>query len=220
MQKSLLTFAILFSFVCILLGCSSNDGEPDISTIKIDYGSRRLDADLAHIDTNAIGEGLANLKEKYPDFLDFYLDTLKGFGVYGNYNDTANGVRNGLRIFLTHHDYRGLFDTVAAHFPNTKEVDQSLIKGFKYLKYYFPNVTIPRVVYLVTGLDNNAAFTYDSTIVGIGLDMYLGINYPFYASVGIPQYMTTKLQPNYIPINVFQAIYRSWCLLIWKVKPY
>lgn len=202
----------------MVIGCTDKGNEPDVSKIKIDYGSRRLDIDLAQLDTNAIGEGLAQLKEKYPDFLDFYLDTLKGFGINGQYVDTAYGIKNGLRIFLTHHDYRGLFDTVIAHYPDTKDIDKSLIDGFKHLKYYFHNAEIPRIVYLISGLDNYAAFTYDSSVVGIGLDMYLGDKYPFYTSVGIPKYMTTKFQPNYIPINVFQAIYRNWVPFVMEGK--
>jgi hypothetical protein len=46
-------------------------------------------------------------------------------------------------------------------------------------------------------------------VLGIGLDMFLGRQYPYYASVGIPDYMTRRLEPQYIMVNAFRAIYEE-----------
>jgi hypothetical protein len=88
----------------ILFGASCNNGEksPDVSGVKIELNTRRLDQDLAKMDTAQIAAGLQALSAKYPDFLDFWLDELMQFGVNGNYSDTAMGVREHLRQFLTY----------------------------------------------------------------------------------------------------------------------
>jgi hypothetical protein len=196
------------AMTCIVLnGCKSGEQQPDVSGIKIDMKTQRLDRDLAAIDTNHIGAGLQQLKTKYPDFLNFYLDTLMGFEIRGNYVDTAPGIKLGLKAFLTHKDYRGVFDTVMLHFPDTKKTDEALVKGFQYMKYYFPQYKVPQVIYLVSGLNNWGAFTYGDNTVGIGLDMFLGKEYPFYRSVGLPDYMNTHLRPAYMPVAAFSAIY-------------
>jgi hypothetical protein len=77
------------------------------------------------------------------------------------------------------------------------------------LKHYYPYYKIPKIVYFISGLNKWYAFTVDSTIVGVGLDMFLGKEYPFYQSVQIPNYALAKCSKEYIPVNVFQAVFRN-----------
>lgn len=193
----------------LLFSCSSREKVPDVSGIKVDLQTQRFDRDLVAIDTNNLTTGLAKLHEKYPQFLNFYLDTLMGFDIKGNYADTSMGIKQGLHAFLTQKDYRGVFDTVEKHYPNTDGINQSLTKGFQFMKYYFPNYQVPRVIYIVTGLNNWGAFTYNDDVLGIGLDMFLGDSYPFYRAVGLPEYMTSHLNREYIPVASFSAIYQG-----------
>lgn len=193
-----------------LAACGEATKGPDVSGIQVDLQTRRLDRDLAALDTAHLAQGLLQLKTKYPDFLDFYLDTVLGYQVRGNYSDTTSGIRDGLHTFLTHKDYRDLFDTVARHFPDTKGIDKDLAEGFRHLKYYHPAFRVPSVVYFVCGLtDLRATLPQRDGLVGIGLDMYLGEHYPHYASVGIPAYMTFQLRPEYAPVNVFRILYQN-----------
>jgi hypothetical protein len=198
-----LVWGLCFSFVA----CTSSDEKlPDVSAIKIELKTQRLDRDLAKLDTNNLSKELQSLQQKYPDFLNFYLDTLMAFSINGNYTDTNKGIQIGLRSFLTYKDYRGLFDTVAVHFPDTKSLEQDLIKGFKYMKYYYPKYEIPKIVYFMSELSNWGVVSYD-TVLGIGLDMFLGEKYPFYRSVGQPDYMLINFRPESIPSSVFSALY-------------
>lgn len=202
-------FLVIFAISgLVFAGCGSGNG-PDVDNIKVKIESRRLDLDLYKLDTNHLGKGLTQLHEKYPRFLNFYLDTLMGFGINGNYTDTNPGIEKGLLTFLSHKDYRGVFDTVAKHYPDTKDVEERLAKGFQYMKYYFPSYEVPRIIYLVSGLNNYGALTYDSDILGIGLDMFLGPEYPFYKAVQIPEYFYRQLTPEYIPVAVFRSLYRQ-----------
>lgn len=199
---------VFTTFIISLQSCKSGN-EPDVSSVQVDLTIKRLDKDLFALDTNHLATGLVDLKKKYPEFLDFYLDTLMGYSVYGNYSDTSIGVQKGLHTLLTYPDFRGLFDTIAVHFPDMDKTNESLKKGYQYLKYYYPSQPVPEIVYLNSNLNNYAAFTYDTIAIGIGLDMYLGEGYPFYKSVGIPDYVTRKLTPAYIVPNVFISVYRA-----------
>lgn len=209
--------ARLFRYLFVLLllaapfaGCRNGADGPDVSGIQVDLRTRRLDLDMRSLDTTRLAAGLQGLKAKYPDFLDFYLDTVLGYQVFGNYSDTAAGIREALHTFLTHPDYRGLFDTVARHFPDTKGIDRDLTEGFRHMKYYFPQFRVPSVVYFVSGLtDLRATLPGTDGVVGVGLDMYLGQGYPNYASVGIPAYMTYQLRPEYAAVNVFRLLYQN-----------
>lgn len=193
-----------------LSSCGGGADDPDIDPASIQLSTRRFDRDLVALDTNQLSSGLQSLRQKYPDFLEFYLDTLMGFRVQGNFSDNAAGVREGLRTFLTYPDYRGLFDSVAAHFPEEAPAKAELQKGFAYYKHYFPQRPIPKIVYLTTGLNSWNAFTVGEDLLGIGLDMYLGRQYPFYASVGIPAYAVEKFTPAYMPVDVMRTLHRNY----------
>lgn len=207
-QQKCITLLILLSLPVIFFSCSG-EKTPDVSDVPVKLNSRRLDKDLYNLDTNRLGEGLASLQKKYPEFLNFYLDTLMGFGINGNYTDTNPGIQKGLKTFLTHRDYRGVFDTVLARYPDETKINTTLTKGFQYVKHYFPSYKEPQIIYLVTGLNNYGALTYGDNTIGIGLDMFLGADYPFYKSVGIPEYFSRQLNENYIPVAVMRTVYRQ-----------
>lgn len=208
-------FVVAAIVMCLLQACNGNTNNttgrqaPDVADVKLNLQSFRFDQDLEHVDTNAVAAGLQQLHGKYPVFLNFYLDTIMGFQINGNYADTARGIKLGLRQYLTYKDYRGLFDTVNKHYPDTKDVDAELSKGFQYMKHYYPAYQVPTVMYITTGLANYGAFTYESSMLGIGLDMFLGKSYPYYKSVGIPEYMGSHLSKQYIPVAAFSAIYED-----------
>lgn len=208
-QIHIVIFSILLLSLSISVQSCKNDNAPDVSKINVELESYRLDKDLYALDTNNLAKGLKQLQLKYPDFLGFYLDTLMGFSINGDFTDTASGIQKGLKTFLTHKDYRGVFDTVFAHYPDEKVIDEDLEKGFKYAKHYFPDYEVPKIIYLTSGLNNYGALTYGTDIIGIGLDMFLGSDYPFYKSVGIPEYFSSQLTQDYIPVAVFRTIYRE-----------
>jgi len=207
-QQKCSILLIILSLPFIFIGCG-NDNAPDVSKIPVEIKSQRLDKDLYALDTNQLGSGLASLRSKYPEFLNFYLDTVMGFSINNNYTDSNPGVQKGLRTFLTHPDYRGVFDTVLARYPDESRINETLKKGFQYVKHYFPKYKEPRIIYLVSGLNNYGALTYGEDILGIGLDMFLGAEYPYYKSVGIPEYFSRQLNENYIPIAVMRTVYRQ-----------
>lgn len=204
------------SWLCIamvgmitLAGCNSGEQVPDVSGIKVNLQTQRFDRDLSQLDTNNMGAGLKGLEQKYPYFLNFFLDTLMRFEIKGNYSDSTPGIKAGLRVFLTNKDYKGLFDSVNKHFPATRGLEEQLTKGFQYMTYYYPQYKVPHVVYFISWLNNWAAFTLNDNTLGIGLDMFLGDKYPFYKSVGLPEYMNTHFRPDYIPVAAFTAIYND-----------
>ncbi len=194
--------------VMVLYGCN-NDNAPDTSGIKVDLKTYRFDKDLYAIDTNHIGDGLTKLAAKYPAFLDYFLDTLMAYEIHGNYSDTLVGIREGLKPFLVFKDYKDLEDSIIKHYPDTKTTDEQLTRGFKLMKYYFPDYPVPRVIYLNLGLSKLPSFPLDTTTVCIALDMFLGDYFPHYTAIGVPQYMSTHLRTSYIPVSVFTSIYRG-----------
>lgn len=209
-QQSFSQYLILIALCMSFFSCKNNtETQPDVSSVKVQLNTRRLDKELRALDTNHLADGLIHLQKQYPDFLNFYLDTLMGFNINGNYVAENRGISEGLHSFLTFKDYSDLFDTVAKHYPNTIDVEKDLISGFQYLQHYYPAYKVPNVVYFVSGLSNWGVVSYDG-VLGIGLDMFLGEQYPFYAAVGQPDYMYINFRKESIVPSVFSTIYNDF----------
>ena len=205
---SALAVAAFAIIILLPASCHNEDSPPDVSGQHISLESRRLDLDMAAIDTNNIAQGLNSLHQKYPGFLECYIESVLSFDLHFPYPAHSFGVDTAMHSFLTYKDYRALFDTVRTHFPDTKAIDKDLTKGLQYLKYYDSSYRYTQVVYFTSGLIGWRAITCDDKI-GVGLDMFLGPKYPFYASVQIPDYAARNLEPKNIPVNVFKTIYQE-----------
>jgi hypothetical protein len=205
MKKYLFPVLILIFTGLLFSSCDNNDAEqhPDI---KITYRSYPFYRDFSAIDTQNISLGLKQLHQKYPTFLDFYLDTLAGLNVHHQYNDSLSLLRN----FLTYKDYRALFDTVNKAFPDTKIYDRELKSAFRNIKFYDSAIVLPRsIYYFVSGLNLYTAVLHNDSVLGIGLDMFLGRDFAPYASVGIPEYATVRFTKENIPVWACKVIYEN-----------
>jgi hypothetical protein len=213
-QKYSTRFLLRFYFpliICYLLltffsACSPSEGqkEPlDTANVKVEMKTVRFDQLVFAIDTNNIAKGTLDLRSAHPNFSDTYFGELIGFG--------GNGEQvffDGMHHFLTYKDYVSLYDTVQAHFPDTKKIDEDLLKLFKNIKHYYPEENLGKVYYFISGLNFWSAVTVDSAI-GIGLDMYLGKDYPFYAAVQIPDYELINRHPDLIPIHAAKSFFEA-----------
>ena len=213
--SKLLAATLSFCILLVTLTCctSNADKTPDVSNIKIYLQTYRFDKDFSSIDTNNIGQGLQKLHEKYPDFLDKYLDTFFNFNLHGRYTDTTIAVRDSidsLRPWLAYKDFVNLENTIKESYPDSKETDEQLSQGFKYLKYYFPNHFIPKILYINTYLSVSRwpIFPLDSSTICIGLDWFLGDQFKYYASLGVPPYQAAHMRKSYLPVSVFNTVYQ------------
>lgn len=202
----------LIAIFVSLLSCDSGSGnQPDVASVNVRLDTRRLDKDLYALDTQsnqALAAGVRQLATRYPDYLRFYLDTIMGFQINGQYTEDNPALTEGLRSFLCYSDYRNLYDTIQKHYPDTRDIEEKLLKAFQYYKYYYPEASVPKIVYFSSGL-NNWGCVYDGSVMGIGLDMFLGENYPFYASVGLSQYMYINFRKETIVPSVMSTIYND-----------
>ena len=192
--------------VCYLgtgfMACNNNSKKVvDVSKVAVPFEAVRYDKLLQQCDTTRTMVWLDSVRALHPDFTDIYFQEMAGFV---NRND-SNGVEKGMNYFLRQPDYIGLQDTVNFRYPDTKKQDAALNELFQYVRYYFPKTKYSKVYYFVSGLNHWSAVTID-TLIAVGLDMYLGSSYPFYASVQLADYQTARCIPEYIPINVAQVI--------------
>jgi hypothetical protein len=197
---------IVFLLIALLpISCHLSDKKhPDVSAIQVPYKSIRFDRAVFSSDTTNIDSSIHVLTSAHPFFAAVYFEELTGVAKSDSYSEFLSAFRH----FLTYKDYRNLFDTVQKRFPDTKKIDVQLEQLFKHVKYYFPKQRLGEVFYFISSLNSWSAVTVDTSL-GIGLDMYLGKDYPFYPSVQLPMYEIERCEPEYIPVNASKVIYED-----------
>jgi hypothetical protein len=204
-QSALAALMVCYLLCNFILGCTSpGKKNVDVSGIQLNYQSIRYDKELYQCDTNNLVASIDQLGNKYPDFSSVFFTQLTGFKLNGDDSVFYNSVHH----FLTYKDYLGLIDTVRKVFPNTHSIDRELQELFKHIQYYYPNQRYQTVYYFVSGLNYWKAITIDS-VVGVGLDMFLGKSYSFYPARQIPDYETRRCEREFIPVFVAQTIYEK-----------
>lgn len=194
---------IIAVFFCLMFFACTNKNIPDISNIKIDVQLKRFDKDLFSADTNNIEASLSNLQTKYTSFLNDYLYNIM---ILPPHPDT---VAQKIKMFL--HDYRFVYDTAQNKFSDFDDHAFSEIKkGLQYVKYYFPQYEMPANVITFIGPIEGYANVLTQNGLAVGLQLYLGKDFPVYKSEFInavyPDYQQRRFEPAYIPVNCIKNI--------------
>ena len=84
-------------------------------------------------------------------------------------------------------------------FANVDSLQEALNTGFSRLHYLYPEWEIPTVYLFVSGF--NSTVIYYEDMLGVGVDMYLGSDYPYYNQV-VYDYQKTTMQKEYVVRDV------------------
>lgn len=198
-------------YVCILsLGLSScwggkNKHIPDVSGITVDYKIHRFEQDFFALDTNDITTSIAALEVKYPEFTNFYLQNIlqikKPWDTTGVYLQHIKG-------FLGFPFTQQLYDTTQIVYGDFTSTQQEMDQGFQFYKYYFPEKDIPTIYTFISEFTYGILFPPSENAIGIGLDLFLGAEYPYYSypPLSLPAYISRTQDKTHLPSKVFQAI--------------
>jgi hypothetical protein len=190
---------ILVLLVSVLLfGCSRQVNKPDISNVHVDFKLLRFEQDLFNADFEKLADSITFFRNKYGEFFDVFNFKIIRIGDYKNpaYPDL-------LKAFVTDYNINQVKQSVDSIFSNTSELEREIKELFSYYHYYFPENRIPLVVTYISGF-NQSIITTD-TLIGIGLDKYLGINNGFYSRLELPIYMRSNMAPHRIPFDCASA---------------
>ena len=180
--------------------CQINTGTAeDFKSVKI----VRFEEELFKIAPNNLLEGLQALRKKNPDFYDIYFErVLQVTSNAGDYNSYTPLVLD----FLTNKYVKGLYDTTQSHFPDLKQFESEMNKAMKNYVKHFPDSTVPTIYTFISEFGNQA-FTFEKCL-GVGIDMYLGVDYPYYKSsdLNFPAFMVERFTPKNMVINAVNVM--------------
>jgi hypothetical protein len=188
------------------VSCRRNHFKVDTSDIKVGINIKRLEVDLFTINPAEIQKRVPELEEKYDGFLRYF-----GYVInIGEINDSAWG--DGLVRFCTGKLNNELYTSTMQIYPDIKKIEKELTLAFRNYKYYFPLKKIPGIFTCITGF-NNSIITADS-VLGIGLDKYLGSNSKYYTQLQFYKYQTAKMNS----VNIIPDCMYAWASSEWNNK--
>ena len=189
-----------------MVSCRKNHFIVDTSKIKVNINIKRLEKDLFTLNPSEIKNKIPDLQVKYDGFIRFF-----GYVInIGEVSDSTWG--DGLVKFCTDKLNNEVYTGTIMVFPEIKNIEKELTQAFNHYRYYFPSKKIPGVFTCITRF-NNSMITGDS-VLGIGLDKYLGSDCKYYPGLEIYKYQAAKMNPyNIVPDCMY-----AWASSEWNYK--
>lgn len=174
--------------------CKTHRSKPDIENIKINLKVLRFEKDLFNSDFERLNDSISYFRKVYGEFFDVF--NYKVIRIGGDDNPNYPVLLKG---FVTDYNMNQAWNQVNKIYNDFSDIESKLNKAFTYFKYYFPQVRIPVVVTYISGF-NQSMVTTDS-LLGIGLDKYLGKGSEFYNRLGWPKYLQGYMVKERIPVD-------------------
>ena len=186
-----------FSFCMLtIVSCKRNQYRVNTSSISADIQIKRLEADLFSPDPSDIPSGIPELREKYGGFLQLFSYVINA----GDINDPE--FSDLLLSFVTDKLNNEVYAAVMKLYPEITPIEEEIEDAFRHYLWHFPDKRIPTVITCITGF-NNSIITGDS-VIGIGLDRYLGRDCSYYTQLGIYRYISARMNHyNIVPDCIY-----------------
>ena len=180
----------------VLCGCGNKYQyiPKDIEPVAVEIV--RFDSALLAVRTDSVKQDVMQLYADYEVFMPLYIEGVLRLPM----EDTAY-FSEQLANFLVD-TTMGFAQTNALakeRFANVDSLQEALNTGFSRLHYLYPEWEIPTVYLFVSGF--NSTVIYYEDMMGVGVDMYLGSDYPYYNQV-VYDYQKTTMQKEYVVRDV------------------
>lgn len=181
-----------------IAGCADPIPEIDISKVNIETKIKRFEVDLFGKKENLSLEDFEMLKGEYGDFLRIFTENIIAVGNIQDSNTIyyLNHFRNDLQV-------REIYETTISEFPDLSFQSTELNDAFKRFSVLFPESVVPDVFTFIS------AFSYtivvDDSLLGIGLDMYLGSDQKYYRLLDIPMYKIRNMNKESIASDCMKS---------------
>ncbi len=191
-------------FIVVITACST-ENKPDVSAVHIQQHFFRFDKDIYNISTNKGDTAGIFLSRKYGKFMEMYCFQVIGIG-----SPYSVDFSNHLKTFKEDFVVSRVYDKVETKFKDMSAEKKDFNTAFRYYHYYFPDKQIPDIYTFVSGF--NTAVVTDDSILGIGLDFYLGKNCKYYPQLALPQYIIRKMEPEMMLPDAM----RAWTTMVFE----
>ncbi len=197
-KRKAMRFFSIAALLVMLCACNSRyqyipkDIAPvEVEVVRFDQAQLAVRPDSAYTD-------ICQLYDDYEAFIPIYIEGILGLPaidtvffsqLYAEFlRDTAMG-------------FAQTNEQALAEFADISDIQSSLNTAFSRLKYLYPDWEVPSVYLFVSGF--NSSVMYYDDIIGVGVDMYLGSDYPYYNHV-VYEYQKPNMRKECIAVDVMK----------------
>jgi hypothetical protein len=206
MKTCLVSLPVMIILIISLSSCKRNRYNVNVSKVQVTVEVKRLDQDMFKLSPSEISGKIPYIKEKYVGFLQLFSYVIN----IGDLNDPSWD--NSFIRFCTDKLNYEVFSMIQVVYPEIKEIENGLTEAFRHYRYYFPRKKIPGVYTCLTGF-NNSIIVGDS-LLGIGLDRYLGTDCKYYSQLQIFKYQAARMNAR----NIVPDCMYAWGSSEWNFK--
>ena len=192
---------IIYLILCLLAltAChkSRSYWSKDLTPQEVEFV--RFDNALMNVHEATVAQDIRVLYDTYPAFMPVWVEDILGIPTA----DTAY-LEKALPEFL-HDTLYGFKQTNAKEqeiFSDITDIEQALGKAFARIQYLYPETEIPAFYLFVSGFQTPVYFGEEW--IGVGADMYLGSDYPYYNRV-VYEYQKQTMRKECIPVDIVSA---------------
>jgi len=179
----------------VLAACGRSPLDVDASDVKVEIKFEDMRSKMQ----NTKGKALLKVHYRYlkemPDIYNYFLGGCLGFRE--GYADST--FLNSLARFQDDKGVDIIEKEIDAKFSDLTSIEETLIDGFKHLKYHFPKGKMPKHIVFLNSLFRSSVWCTENEI-GIGLGNYLGEKSP----------TVSKLSPNVYYLWMKKAMRREY----------
>jgi len=191
-------FKIVFLLVVLVSSCSNNKRFEIKNRETEALQLIRFDSLLLNADTSDLRTEVKRLYRDYPEFMPYFAEQIMGV----NPADTAEVIQL-IKAFRANKEFEKVNSDVQKTFTKTDSIKSEINIAYNYLHQYFPEIKTPPVYFFVSGF--NRAVILEDNFVGVGLDLYLGSNYPKYEEFSY-KYLIYNMRPASVAPDLISAI--------------
>ncbi|HKK89105.1 MAG TPA: hypothetical protein VJ917_09660 [Saprospiraceae bacterium] len=197
-------WGMLFIILVLLSSCKRGPDYPDTSGIDVKVKLSRIDQEMSCRDSLECLEKIEGLEESHPTFTPVYLQRMIPIPPV---RDSIQNIAQSA-AFFSDSLVQTLSQDVLEVFPDNSFIRSSLRSILQNWKYYFPEKLIPEF-YTYYTLFNFGVVILDDDAIGIGLDFFLGSDYPSYPASRFPKYIQKTMDKNYLPSRVAKGMIQN-----------
>lgn len=190
---------IIVGWALVMSGCYNTSEYFPKKIASVEIPIVRFDQALMNVNRATAHQDIAYLMEEYEEMMPVFMEDILGINRW----DTAY-LAQALPDFLEDTVY-GFHQTnmdAKVLFSDTRELEQELNRGFARIHYLYPDWILPTVYFYISGFNASLLFVNDD--IAVGVDMYLGSDYPMYNRV-VYDYQKLTMRKECIPTDIISA---------------
>lgn len=197
MVKCIRILALTAACLLVMIGCQRKRQYFPHSLPEQKVEIIRFDSALLGIRAEHAAEDVRALYVDYPDFMPTFVEQ----ALRVNAIDT-DYLAEALPLFIsdTLYGFQQTNKRVQETFADMRGIQKELSQAFTRLSYLYPEIHVPEIYTFVSGFNAPVLFLENDNMA-VGLDMYLGSDYPYYNQV-VYNYQKLTMRPECIAGDV------------------